>query len=266
MLASHAQPTIYPDVNPVLAILLSGARDVLGDHFVGMYLGGSLAGGDFDPETSDIDFLVVTTSTLPDALLPRLAAMHARIATSGLPGAGQIEGSYIPLAALRRHDPADANHPTLGFEGGFRLDGHGSEWIIQRHVLRERGVVLAGPEPSTLIDRVTPDDLRQAARGTLREWWAPQLDDPWRLHAPEYSAYAVLTMCRALFTLEHGAVASKPAAARWATATLGEPWAGVIEQARAWRPGAPPVDLAAALALVSVTLDHAGLTPAGDEQ
>jgi predicted nucleotidyltransferase len=33
---------------------------VLRDRFIGLYLGGSLALGDFDPQRSDIDFVAVT--------------------------------------------------------------------------------------------------------------------------------------------------------------------------------------------------------------
>ena len=37
-----------------------------------------------------------------------------------------------------------------------------------------------------------------------------------------YQAYAILSMCRVLYTLEFGTVVSKPAAARWAQGTLDE--------------------------------------------
>ena len=54
------QPTPYADVNAILADLLARVQAVLGENFVGMYLYGSLATGTFDPESSDIDFLVAT--------------------------------------------------------------------------------------------------------------------------------------------------------------------------------------------------------------
>jgi len=59
-------PTPYPDVNIVLHVLLKNVQTVLGNHFIGMYVYGSLASGDFDPQRSDIDFLVVTADRLPD--------------------------------------------------------------------------------------------------------------------------------------------------------------------------------------------------------
>ena len=71
-----------------------------------------------------------------------------------------------------------------------------------------------------MIDPVSSDEIRQGVRGVLRGWWTSLLNDPTWMRDGEYQAYAVLTMCRALYTLHHGAIASKPVSARWALATL----------------------------------------------
>jgi len=255
--AVPTHPTPYPDVNAVLHLLLSSVQAVLGNRFVGLYLHGSLASGDFDPHRSDIDFVVVTADELPDDMLPALEAMHVRIAASDLRWASKLEGSYIPQRAFRRYDPTHALHPALRVDGSFAVDQHGSDWIIQRHAIREEGVALAGPAPEALIDPVHPDDLRRAALGILREWWSPQLDDHTRLRSSEYQAYAVLTMCRALYTLQHGIVAWKSVAARWAQSTLGEPWAALIERALAWRRGAQLDSLNETLDFIRYTLERA---------
>lgn len=233
---SFRNPTPYPDVNEVLRDLLDGAGTVLGTQFVGMYVHGSLASGDFEPERSDIDFLVVTADTLPDDMIEALEAMHQRLAASGLPWAQRLDGSYIPRDALRRHDPAQACFPELdSFDETFGVAQHGSDWVIQRHVIREHGLALAGPPPQTLIDPVQPAELQQAVSDQLRGRWSRQLRGPTRLKSPEYQAYAVLTMCRALYTLEHATVVSKAVAPRWARAALGERWGLLIDWAVAWR-------------------------------
>jgi hypothetical protein len=234
-----AHPTPYPEINAVLQALLSGVQGVLGDCFVGLYLYGSLAGGDFDPQRSDIDFVVATAGELPNEMVAALEAMHARIANSGLKWAAKLEGAYVPLDTLRRHDPSGSPCPCIN-EGRFYLATLGSDWVIQRYTLREQGVVVAGPDLRNLIDPVQPDDLKRAVLGFLREWWAPMLRDPDpRLHGGEYQAYAILTMCRALYTLQQGTVVSKTVAARWAQETLGESWEGLIERALTWRRDTP---------------------------
>lgn len=231
-------PTPYPDVNQVLNLLHDHAKEILRGDFVGMYLYGSLSSGDFNPQTSDIDFLVVTAGILPDEKIAALQAMHEQVWASKLKYASRLEGSYVPKDLIRRHDPLGAPCPTVN-EGKFYVDRRGSDWIIQRHVVRELGVVLEGPDPKTLIDPVTPEDIRSAVYGILQEWWFPMLDDPsWlRKRGSNYHGYAVITMCRALHALEHGTVVSKPAAVQWAREVLGTQWHALIEKAVASQSG-----------------------------
>jgi hypothetical protein len=255
MAAGGACPTPYQRVNEALGSLLHGVEEVLGRRFIGMALYGSLATGGFDPRRSDVDVVVVTDHDLPDDLLPALAEMHARVAADATLGS-KLEVSYLPTDALRRYDP-DAPPRPYWNEGRLRLGRHGSDWVIQRHVLREHGVVVAGPPLRPAIDAVGPDALRRAALGTLREWWLPMLADPARLGDPTYQAYAVLTVCRALQTIEHGTIASKHDAARWARGALDEQWALLISWAAAWPGGPPRDDPDATLAFIRYALDRA---------
>jgi hypothetical protein len=244
-------------VNAVLQELLDRARQVLSENFVGLYVYGSLASGDFNPETSDIDFLVVTADEVSPEQLAGLETLHARLNTGGLKWASKLEGAYLPRHALRRHDPDDTRARPGVNEGRFALGGLGSDWVIQRYLLREQGGVIVGPHPSTFIDPVSADDLRQSVRALLREWWRPMLADSARLTSDDYQAYAVLSMCRALYTLERGQFVSKPVAARWAQQKLGGRWAALIERALAWRPGKRLDSLSEVRELIRLTLDLA---------
>ncbi|MBI4731331.1 MAG: DUF4111 domain-containing protein [Chloroflexi bacterium] len=248
--------TPYPEVNAVLDWMLAEEQAVLGSRFVGLYLHGSLAYGDFNPETSDIDFVVVTDGPLPAEAFTDLKELHTRLFAAGLPGSRKLEGAYIPKDNLRRHDPAHAPIPWLGVDGHFALEPLGSDWIIQRWILREKGIVVAGPPLAELIDPVSADNLREAVRGSLREWWSPPFPSPERFQSDEYQAYAVLTMCRSLYVLEHGRVASKPEAARWALEAFGEPWRELISAAAAWRPEMEFDKLNEALEFILFTLHH----------
>lgn len=253
-----AGPTPYPDVNAVLRLLLEGVRAILGADLVGLYLYGSLSSGDFDPASSDIDFLVVTARELSGDTLAALRAMHARIATSGLPWATKLEGSYIPRTALRRHDRANARHPSIGVDWDFGIGQHGSDWVIQRHIMREQGVVVWGLPPRTVIDPVTPDELRAAAIDTVLDFWAAQTQGPepeW-LRPRAYQAFAILTMCRALYTAERGEVASKPVAAVWAGVALGRRWSPLVERALTWRHDARPDNMTEMISFIHYTVER----------
>jgi predicted nucleotidyltransferase len=252
----NQQPTLYPDVNEMLHLVLSEVQKVLDGQFVGMYLYGSLSSGDFNPKASDIDYLVVTTTLLAEHTITELEAMHQRIWQTGLKWAEKLECSYIPQVHLRRYEKFDIGYPMVN-EGNFYLAPHGSDWIIQRHIIREQGVTLAGPDPKMLIDPVSPDDIRYAVRGILEEWWFPMLNDPsWlRDHGSPYHAFAILTMCRSLHALGHGMIVSKPVAAKWAQQELGGKWAQVIEGSLATYIGARDFELYdEALELIQFTM------------
>ncbi len=63
-------------------------------------------------------------------------------------------------------------------------------------------------------------------------------------------------MCRALYTLQHGTVVPKPAAARWAVQALDPRWTGLIERAPVWRHGAPLGDLQETLEFIRYALER----------
>lgn len=236
MPAHQFQPTPYADINALLHQLLSNVRTILGDHFVGMYLDGSLTSDAFD-HASDIDFIVVTDEEVTDDLFSALQVMHTRIAAIDSPWAIQLEGSYIGKHALRRYDPAHALHPNIerGPNERLKMAEHDASWIIHRFIVRERGITLAGPPPHTLIDPISPTDLQRAVLSMLPGWTVPLLDDPALLRARGYQSFIVLSLCRVLYTLHDGTVVSKPVAARWAQETLDEPWGRLIERALAGR-------------------------------
>ena len=145
----------------------------LGKSLTGLYIHGSLAYGDFNPQTSDIDFLVVTKGHLSEEIFSFLKEMHAHLFTSKLLWSQRLEGAYIPKDDLRRHDPANKPVPWLGVDGHFALEKLGSDWIIQRWILREKGIVITGPPLKSMIDPLSADDLREAVCSSLREWWSP---------------------------------------------------------------------------------------------
>ena len=256
--------TDYPEVNSVLEELLSGARALLGPRFIGLYLDGSLAIGDFEPDKSDVDFVVVTDGELSPEMFVALKTMHGRIATGPSKWAKELEGSYIPRRALR-HDLRPDAHPYIDRGSALAMVHQESGyWVIHRHILREHGVVLAGPLPRTLIDPVQPAELREAVRGILREWWRPMLTEGPLLQNSFYRCYAVLTMSRMLYTMRHGAIVPKRIAAGWAQEALDRRWTPLIQEALAWSRDVPP-DLDQTLAYIRHTCEYGEETQADAE-
>jgi hypothetical protein len=256
---SDASITSYPDVNHIVGILLEGAQASLGRHFVGMYLDGSLALDSFNDD-SDIDFLIATTETVSPAQFDELYALHERIRLSRLRYSIDMEGSYIPLAYLRRHDPNAPEHPNLqrGSEERLCWQQHHSDWVIHRYILHEHGLVVTGPSLKTLIEPVSSAQLRDATRQLIQDWWQPMIQQPSRLDFDGYKAYAVVTMCRMLYTLAHGTVAPKPVAAQWAKSINGANWATLIERALRYHLSEDDLQPTLDLIAYTVTRSHDG--------
>ena len=233
------QPTVYPELNAVLRELVDGAQAILGESFCGAYLQGSFAVGDAD-EDSDVDFLVVTRDPVTEAQQADLQAMHRRIFVLETPWAQHLEGSYVSREELRRVDPSRS--PWVYLDNGATelvRDNHCNTAVV-RWSLREHGVVLAGPDPKSLVEPISARELRVEALTALREWaeWARE---PHPRFGPgamsrRQQSLLVLSACRCLHTLETGRVTSKPAAGEWALTALDDEWSGLIRRALDDRP------------------------------
>ncbi len=224
------------EVSGVLRDLQAGIRQILANNLAGLYLRGSLATGDFIPETSDIDVLAVTEHPVNEAEFAALAALHAQLSASLDPFGNQIEIAYVDRSALRRFRPG-LRHPTLGRGETLAWTEHQSNWILERWTVRERGITLLGPDPQEIMDPISPGELKRAVRARLKDWadWAQTLDDPDWLLPRSHKAYAVETMCRGLHSLACGELTSKRQAVVWALETIPEPWRSTVRRSQAWR-------------------------------
>ena len=250
--------TPLPEVDELLREFLARVRTVLAPRLVGVYLDGSLATGDFEPDRSDIDLAVVTAAPLGAGSIALLAAMHRTLAGRSARWGLEIEGSYVSRAWLRRYQPRLPEHPHIE-RGSCRLYTVQHEtgyWTIHRHVLREHGVILHGPPPRSFIDPGPAAELQRAAAGVLGQWWTWVLRDQAVLANGFYRCYAVLTTCRMLYTLEMAAITSKRHAAAWARERLDRRWHPLIDRALAWSRSAPP-SLADTNALIRYTCARA---------
>jgi hypothetical protein len=228
--------TPYADVNAALAELTAQIHMLLGAHCLGIYLSGSLALGDFDPKSSDIDLVIVTNGALTEDEVTALRALHSRFDAGDSPWAGKVEAVYVARAALCRPFPNPTAYPQVERERGLFVDQLEDGWLSQCYIVREHGITLYGPDPKTIFDPVDADALRRTVARIALMWQREARNDPtwieW-LRVRSHQAFVTLTLCRLLYTLATGSVASKPAAARWAQSRLPARWAKLIESSPA---------------------------------
>lgn len=227
---------IPPEVAPLVEALLAGVREALGDNLLGFYLRGSLALGGFDPETSDVDVLAVTERPVVEPEFEALAALHERIPTRDNEYRRHYEVSYVDRASIRRFAPGERRHPTVGADWRFGRREHRDNFTLERWTVREHGVVLLGPGPKTLIDPISAEEMREAARRELRarigDWARDGADAPDWLQTRYYQAFEVETVCRALYTIERGEMPTKRQAVEWALRNLPGRWQPLVAWSR----------------------------------
>jgi hypothetical protein len=223
--------TGHADVNQFLDVVRDCVRSALDADFVGMYVGGSLALGAFD-SASDIDVVIATAGDVSHRIAA-LDAVHRQLAGEPVWFAAQLECIYMPTVGMRRFDQSHAKHLKLDRGPGetLKIEIMDESWIVSSHVLRTHGITWDGPDPATLIDPISRQDLRIAMRGVLAGWATDLLRRPDALRAPGYQSYTVLSLCRILYTLDVGGVLAKADAAKWAIATLSSEWHDLITQA-----------------------------------
>jgi hypothetical protein len=218
---------ITPDVVPCIR---DAIFDTVGASLVGLYLYGSLVAGDFDPDVSDVDFIAVLAGDPTDELAGRLEAMHESLAECHPQWAGRIEVTYVAESRLRRLPGSIPCIAVISPGEPFHVVEAGPDWILSWLPAREEAISLKGPEIASIIPELPRQEFVGAVRERLKAFSAEVEDD-----SPLGScAYAILTVCRGLHTLEVGSRTSKRTAAKWLSVAYPE-WASLAEAALAWR-------------------------------
>lgn len=228
-------PTAYAELNIVLGELIGSAQEILGDHFVGAYLQGSFAVGDYDHH-SDVDFIMVLEEALSDGEVLALQEMHARIYGLDSRWAQHLEGSYFPKEVLWHDTQWDKKLWYLDNSASSLVKSTHCNTIVVRWVVREYGVTLAGPAPDTLIEQIPVEKLRGEILETLTSWGQEILDEPQRYNNRFYQGFIVLNFCRMLHDLRAGTTSSKRVGAEWAKRHLDPIWSDLIDRAWDGRP------------------------------
>jgi predicted nucleotidyltransferase len=218
------------DINSLLESLLSRMRHIFQEKLVGLYLYGSLTTGDFDPESSDIDLLAAISSDVSDTEIDALRAMHLDFARDNPGWDDRIDVQYLSVAALRTFRTQRSPIAIISAGEPFHMTEAGKEWLMNWYVVREQGVALFGPPAKALIAPISRDEFA----GCIRDYAVEVADRMKGVPDRKGQAYAILTMCRALYVHRIGGQASKRQAALWAQEELPQ-WAGLIQSAVAWR-------------------------------
>lgn len=217
-----------PQVSALLQVLSNTLPSLLGNNLVGLYLYGSLTQGAFNQDRSDVDCIAVTLRELPEHQFVELAAWLTRFAAENS-WVARLQISFMIRDEILINTPKGNCLYQFGKLSRVGSDGNPIIWMN----VMESGVVLYGPPPETFVPTITSEILYAALIrevGYLREEIFQATTGEWR-DVLRYRSYAVLTLCRILYSYAYGTIVSKPLAAKWALRILPAEWHAIITNA-----------------------------------
>lgn len=165
----------------------------------GLYVGGSLASGDYRPGTSDIDAVALVRGAPTPAVRTRLVEIHREFVEH------KLHCVYVP-----RGETADVSRRHWTWASGelYRRPFSG----VGRAELLADPVVVRGAAPSAWLPPMGVEELRRAARQELAGYWARAVRKRAIWREDVYVDIGLTTLARAEATMNQGVLITKTAA------------------------------------------------------
>jgi len=185
-----------------------GEMDV---NLIGVYLHGSLAMGCFNPESSDVDLLVICKEEISNDTKKRIVKRLLNI-TQGSPN--QLEMSIILERYLNSFEyptPFELHyfHPNYLLDENYICGGNGlkdPDLAAHLMVTYHRGIQLYGPEVKMIFQPIDKQLYIQSISYDIGD--AP-------IKIVENPVYFTLNLCRVMYFLKDGIVSSKKEGGEW---------------------------------------------------
>lgn len=212
----------------VLTQFASLCRNILQGKYVGVYLHGSLAMGCYQYGRSDIDILVIVNSPITKQekkhLIHQLMSLEADYQV-------QFEMSVIDKAVLfpfQFPTPFELHYSVYHKyhyenEEDYLCD-QGTDKDVAAHlvVTLHRGMTVDGPNMEEVIPTIDDKYFICSIKNDIQTAKTAIIQSP---------VYYVLNLCRALFYVQEGVVASKQEGGIWAMQMVADHWKPLIQQA-----------------------------------
>ena len=185
-----------------------GEMDV---NLIGVYLHGSLAMGCFNPESSDVDLLVICKEEISNDTKKRIVKRLLNI-TQGSPN--QLEMSIILERYLKSFEyptPFELHyfHPNYLIDENYICGGNGlkdPDLAAHLMVTYHRGIKLYGPEVKMIFQPIDKQLYIESIFYDIGDAPSKIVEKP---------VYFTLNLCRVMYFLKEGIVSSKKEGGEW---------------------------------------------------
>lgn len=227
------KPTVYDDINELLETLLIQIQATLSEKLLGLYLYGSATAGDFNRAVSDVDLLAAMKNDLTKKEFVDLETMHRKFSLKHPAWKDRVEVAYLSVHGLQNFKIQRSKIVVISPGEPLNTKDAGDDWLINWYEVQEKSIVLFGPHQNTFIPKISKDEYIHALKESAR-YWRERIKGYDHQSTPGSLAYAVFTLCRAIYGYNKGKQVSKKEAALWVARKFPE-WAPLIKMATAWR-------------------------------
>ena len=222
---------IITPIQNLLDIFVSRSKQILKDNLIGIYLHGSAVMGCFNPQKSDLDFIVVINEALPDSIKKEYMDMIVELNSCG-PAKG-IEMSIVTKSVCNPFvypTPFDL-HFSVAHLNWYKsnpddyiqkMKGTDKDLAAHFTIITNRGKCLYGDPIEKVFSKVPEQDYFDSIWNDI----ADAVED-----ISENTMYLTLNLARVLAYKNSGVILSKKEAGEWALENLPEEYHPLIKAA-----------------------------------
>ena len=226
----------------IIAELETGLNQIKQNWVEGIYVTGSIPLGDFYPDKSDVDFLVLCKEYPAQSLISQLDKLH-RTVQRKYPKP-LLNGSYLTVKNLQASNATTS--PGLYLQGGNLQAGPFEMGPIALYELKTTAYTITGVPKEQLPIAIELDQVKEFMHANINSYWQTWVNQ----HSsgtrkglltlfPLLTEWAVLGVARQVYTLQTGKIASKRAAGYYCLDEVPAQYHPIIQQAIQIRENTP---------------------------
>lgn len=231
------QSPIPIEIAPMLQEFADLLRSKLPHAVLGLYIQGSIALSGFNKNKSDIDFIVVLqNASITDDDVAEMLFIHEELMVKH--SCYMVaEGQYTSVEHLNKSYPNNEDRFPSFYYGKFQGLRSGTVDITSSWILKHYGISVFGPEVDSLDIHVSWDDIQMAMDYNLNVYWTEKAKSVELLYMDEWIDFAVLTLGRIVYTLEHKGIVTKDEGGAYLLRELPLEWHSIVNEALRIRQG-----------------------------
>jgi predicted nucleotidyltransferase len=216
-------------VNHTLEAFVESYSNILKTNLIGIFLHGSLAMGCFNPESSDIDILVVVEKDISFNEKRKLVDLVLKLSN-------ESSKNDFEISVILKEDANSFKYPTpfiLHYSSMYKeryindpgfICGNGIDPDLSSHItiIIERGICLFGKQINQVFGPIPKEYYIKSIIGDIESAKESIVETP---------VYYILNLCRVLYYLREGVICSKKDGGEWGLFDLPEQYREVIKSA-----------------------------------